>query len=99
MLLVPVVTGAGFHVGTAQCHTACLRVAREKEMHFTDVKSSFSPETLLSHLFVFVLITALRAATKTPLAFMRLMKVSADGKRRGAPPCAHAWLCEFTGAS
>lgn len=41
--------------------------------------TSFIPETLLSHLFVFVLITALRAATETPLAFMRLMKVSADG--------------------
>lgn len=39
----------------------------------------FSPKTLLSHLFVFVLITALRAATETLLAFMRLMKVSADG--------------------
>lgn len=55
------------------------------------------PETLLPHLFVPVLIMALGAVAGTPLAFMRLMKVGAGGKRHGAPLCALAWLCEFTG--
>lgn len=41
--------------------------------------SSFSPETALSDLFAPVLIMALGAATGTPLAFMRLMKVGAGG--------------------
>lgn len=47
----------------------------------------FAPQPLLSRLFVPALITALRAATKTPLAFMRLMKVSADGSGAALPPC------------
>lgn len=47
-----------------------------------------APEPLLSYLFVLLLITALRAATKTPLAFMRLMKVSADGNG-AALLCVH----------
>lgn len=59
-------------------HRLCA-VGEEKRWISQMYSSSFSPETLLSHLFVFVLITALRAATETPLAFMRLMKVSADG--------------------
>lgn len=55
-------------------------------------------QTLLSHLFVLVLIMALGAATERPLAFMRLMKVGAGGNC-SAPLCVLAWLCEFTGAS
>lgn len=72
------VIGAGFHVRTAQCHPA--RVLRRRKGDASQAQScSFSPETLLSHLFVFALIKALRAATETLLAFMRLMKVSAVG--------------------
>lgn len=52
---------------------------RSRRDAFHRCKAGFRPETLLSHLFVFALINALRAATKTPAAFIRLMKVSADG--------------------
>lgn len=62
-------------------------------------RSSFSPETLLSHLFVFVLITALRAATKNTAGIYEVNEGQCRWKRRGALLCAHAWLCEFTGTS
>lgn len=72
-------------------HSARGCVGGGDEMCSTDAELQSQPpppKTLLSHLFVFVLITALRAATGTPLAFMRLMKVSADGNG-AALLCVH----------
>lgn len=53
----------------------------------------FLPSTLLSRLFVLVLITALRAATETPLAFMRLMKVSDDESGAALLLCVCVRVC------
>lgn len=73
------------------CVSVCVCVVGGKTLYFTDVKLEFlpllPPQPLLSRLFVPALITALRAAKKTPLAFMRLMKVSADGSGAALPPC------------
>lgn len=73
----------------------CLCVVGGETLYFTHVKLKFgfffAPKLLLSRLFVLVLITALGAATKTPLAFMRLMKVSDD--ERGAALLLRGCVC------
>jgi len=60
----------------------------EEVMHFTDVKCSISPRTLLSHLFVFVLITALRAATKNTAGIYEVNEGQRQWRQRRAPLCA-----------
>lgn len=79
----------------------CPCVVGGKTLPFTDLKLKFfrPPEPLLSRWFVLLLISALRAATKTPLAFMRLMKVSERGAVLLQCVCVQAVLGVFTGTS